>query len=201
MSILQQGVRVFKITSSSKKYFRTIERRWHEVKRIMVIGVSAGVGKSTFAHKLGKALDLKVHHLDALYWKPNWVETSFEEFSEAQKIIVKEDQWIIEGNYSSTFQIRANDADTIIYLELPLYICLYRVFKRWLKNIGKTRPDMGEGCKEKLDWKFIKFIYTTYYPRKRKMIERFQAFQAQEAKKEIITLKSKQDIKAYIEKL
>lgn len=180
---------------------RSVERRWHGVKRIMVIGISAGVGKSTFARKLGKALNINVYHLDALYWKPDWVEISLEEFSKAQQEIVNQRQWIIEGNYSNTFEIRAEHADTIIYLELPLYVCLYRVFKRWLMNIGRTRLDMGEGCKEKLDWDFIKFIYTTYYPRKRKMNERFQSYQALGSKKEIITLKSKQEVHSYLENI
>jgi adenylate kinase family enzyme len=167
----------------------------------MVIGVSAGVGKSTFAQKLGKALKINVYHLDTLYWKPNWVEATIEEFSNAQQDIVKQGQWIIEGNYSNTFEIRAKHADTIIYLELPLSVCLFRIVKRWIKNIGKTRPDMGDGCKEKLDWEFIKFIYTTYYPRKSKMIERFQSFQDTDPKKEVITLKSKQEIKSYLDNL
>lgn len=167
----------------------------------MVIGVSAGVGKSTFAQKLGKELNIKVNHLDVLYWKPNWVEATSEEFSEAQQKIVKQGEWIIEGNYFNTIQIRAKHADTIIYLELPLYVCLYRVVKRWLKNFGKTRPDMGNGCNEKLDWKFIKFIITTYYPRKRKMIERFQDFQAIDSRKEIIILKGRQEIKSYLDNI
>jgi len=168
----------------------------------MVIGVSAGVGKSTFAQKLGEILTINVYHLDAIYWKPNWVEATFDEFLGAQQTIVnQQSQWIIEGNYTGTFEIRAKDADTIIYLELPLYVCLYRVVKRWLQNIGRTRPDMGEGCKEKLDWKFIKFIYSTYYPRKRKMHERFQSFKASGTTKEIIILKSKQEIKSYLDNL
>ncbi|MGG2094625.1 topology modulation protein [Bacillus sp. S13(2024)] len=169
--------------------------------RIMVIGISAGVGKSTFARNLAEILYIPVYHLDAFYWKPGWVEASIEEFSTAQQDIVNQHQWIIEGNYSNTFEIRAEHADTIIYLELPLYICLYRVIKRWLTNIGKTRPDMGAGCKEKIDWDFIKFIYTTYYPRKRKMAERLQFFQSLGSKKVIITLKSKQEINSYLENI
>lgn len=137
--------------------------------RIMVIGVSAGVGKSTFSRRLGEALNIDVYHLDTLYWKPGWVEASLEEFSEAQMNIVQRPNWIIEGNYSNTFDIRVENADTIIYLELPLHICLYRVIRRWITNIGKVRPDMAEGCKEKIDWEFIKFILTTYRPRKENM--------------------------------
>lgn len=167
----------------------------------MVIGVSAGVGKSTFARRLGEALHIDVHHLDTYYWKPNWVEASLEEFSNAQHEVVNQDQWIIEGNYSNTFEIRAEHADTIVYLELPLHVCLYRVIKRRVMNIGKTRPDMGEGCKEKIDWKFIKFIITTYYPRKRKMGERFNSFQSFGQPKDIITLKSKQEIHSFLENI
>lgn len=164
----------------------------------MVIGISSGVGKSTFARRLGEALHIPVYHLDTLYWKPGWVESPLEEFSKAQQKIVNHDQWIIEGNYSNTFEMRAEHADTIIYLELPLYVCLYRVIKRWFMNIGKTRPDMAEGCKEKIDWAFIKFIITTYYPRKKKMEARFKTFQSLGPTKKIISLKSKKEIQAFL---
>ena len=171
------------------------------MKQIMVIGISAGVGKSTFARVLGEALNIHVYHLDTLYWRPNWVEASLEEFSKAQQEIVNQPQWIIEGNYSNTFEIRAKQADTIIYLELPLYVCLYRVIKRWFMNIGKTRPDMGDGCKERLNWEFLKFILTTYYPRKRKMSERLEVLQSLGPTKKIITLKSKQEVHTFIRKV
>jgi adenylate kinase family enzyme len=168
------------------------------MKRIMVIGISAGVGKSTFARELGKRLDLPVYHMDSLYWKAGWIESEPEEFAARQREIVKKDKWIIEGNYNNTFSIRAEQADTIIYLELPLYVCLYRVIKRWLTNLGKTRPDMPQGCTEKMEWSFIKFILTTYYPRKRKMVERLQAHSQNRT---IITLRNKRDISSYLKSL
>lgn len=87
------------------------------MKRIMIVGVSPGVGKSTFARKLGKLLQKPVYHLDALFWKPNWIQASLEEFTEAQQRIVTEEEWIIEGNYNNTFDIRTAYADTIIYLQ------------------------------------------------------------------------------------
>src|SRR5690606_623154 len=121
----------------------------------MVIGVSPGAGKSTFARKLGDTLNINVYHLDSIYWKSGWVESTLEEFEAKQREIVKRGKWIIEGNYSNTFHIRAAECDTVIYIEVPLYVCLFRVVKRWLTNIGKTRPDMAKGCKEKLDWAFI----------------------------------------------
>ncbi|WP_433750169.1 topology modulation protein [Falsibacillus pallidus] len=171
------------------------------MKKIMVVGVSAGVGKSTFAKRLGERLDIPVHHLDRHFWKPGWVQAAPEEFRGAQEEIVKHNQWIIEGNYTATYDMRAEQADTIIYLELPRYVCLYRVFKRFLKNIGRTRPDLGTDCKEKLDWAFLKFIWTTYHPRKVNMKKRFAAFQSHGDEKTIIELKNKKEIEAYFQSI
>lgn len=171
------------------------------MKRIMVTGISAGAGKSTFARELGNILRIDVYHLDTFFWKPGWVQASIEEFSETQMNIVREPEWIIEGNYKSTYEIRAERADTIIYLELPLLVCLYRVFKRWYRNRGRTRPDLGEGCPEKIDWAFLKFICTTYYPRKRKMAARFKAFQSVGSQKTLYQLKGKQEIRSFLEAL
>jgi len=144
--------------------------------KIMVIGVSAGAGKSTFARRLGELTGIEVTHLDRLYWKPNWVEAPSEEFSAAQQQVVQNEQWIIEGNYTGTFTIREPHADAVIYLELPLRVCLYRVLKRRVQFHGKTRDDVGEGCKEKMDKAFLKFIVSTYGARKKKMIERMQRY-------------------------
>ena len=142
----------------------------------MVLGVSAGAGKSTFARRLGEVTGIEVTHLDRLYWKPNWVEAPLEEFSAVQQQIAQNDEWIIEGNYAGTINIRESHADTVIYLELPLWVCLYRVLKRRVQFHGKTRNDVGEGCKEKMDMTFLKFIVTTYGPRRKKMIERMQRY-------------------------
>jgi adenylate kinase family enzyme len=166
--------------------------------RIMVIGVSAGVGKSTFARKLGKYRNIPVYHLDSYFWKSGWVEATHEEFSSAQKKLVETEQWIIEGNYTKTINVRERYCDTVIYLELPLPICLYRVVKRYLTNIGHTRPDMTIGCTEKLDWKFIKFIITTYFDRKKKMMERLETYEMMG--KQVIVLKTKEEIDSYFNK-
>ncbi|HSP23304.1 MAG TPA: topology modulation protein [Planococcus sp. (in: firmicutes)] len=168
------------------------------MRRIIVAGVSAGVGKSTFAAKLREILELPVHHLDAYHWKRGWKEADKEEFKAAQRNIVKGEEWIIEGNYSSTFDIRMAQADTFIYLELPLVICLYRVLKRWLTNIGKTRPDMGEGCPEKMEWEFIKFIVTTYAARKVKMRSRMRHFLESRDGNKVILLSGKKEIAGFL---
>lgn len=149
--------------------------------KIMVIGVSAGAGKSTFARRLGELTGIEVTHLDRLFWKPNWVEAPPEEFSAAQQLVVQQERWIMEGNYAGTVHIREPHADTVIYLELPLRVCLYRVLKRRVQYHGKTRQDIGEGCKEKMDKAFLKFIVTTYSARKKTMMKRMRRY-AEEGK-------------------
>lgn len=165
----------------------------------MVIGVSAGAGKSTLARRLGEELEIEVIHLDRLYWRPGWVESPLDEFRASQQENVQKEKWIIEGNYSNSFDIRAEKADTIVYIELPLSICLYRVVKRWITNIGKNRPDMADGCAEKLDWKFIKFIVKTYNQRKKTMAERIEAFRKK--KKKVYILKSEKEVRSFTMRL
>ncbi|ARI79049.1 P-loop NTPase family protein [Halobacillus mangrovi] len=171
------------------------------MKRIMVMGVSAGAGKSTFARKLGEKLGINVYHLDRFYWEPGWKEASVEDFTRRQQEAMNQEEWILEGNYQSTYRIRADKADTIIYIDMPLSICLYRVFKRWLIHRGKSRPDLGEGCPDKLDFEFIKFIVTTYHARKKKMYKRLQDFQEIGGQKKVIALKGRKAVKTYLENL
>ncbi|MDN7246664.1 topology modulation protein [Planococcus shenhongbingii] len=171
------------------------------MKKIMVTGVSAGAGKSTFAAELGEKLGLPVHHLDSIYWKPGWIEAEPAEFRAAQEKVTAGESWIIEGNYSDSFDIRFAKADTFIYLELPLRVCLYRVLKRWLTNIGNTRPDMAEGCPEKMDLEFLKFIVTTYAARKVKMRERMRKFQEVRPENQIIFLGNKKQINGFLKSI
>ena len=95
--------------------------------KVILIG-SGGSGKSTLARQLGNKLNIKVHHLDALFWKPNWEGVPKEEQRTVQNELVKEDEWIIDGNYGGTMDIRMNAADTIIFLDIHRTICAYRAF-------------------------------------------------------------------------
>ncbi|MCM3662969.1 DNA topology modulation protein [Mesobacillus subterraneus] len=127
------------------------------MKKVIIIG-SGGAGKSTLARKLGEVIGIKVHHLDALYWKPGWKMTGKDEWEEIVLKIIKEETWIIDGNFGGTMDIRAQAADTVIFLDYSTTRCLYGIIKRRIMYHGRTRPDMNEGCPEKLDWQFIKWV-------------------------------------------
>jgi adenylate kinase family enzyme len=84
------------------------------MKRIAIIG-SCGAGKSTLARQMGTILGLEVIHLDSFFWKPGWVETPRVEWRSTVENLVKRETWIIDGNYGSTFDIRLEAADTIVF--------------------------------------------------------------------------------------
>ncbi len=123
----------------------------------MIIG-SGGAGKSTLAKELGALLHIPVHHLDAYYWQPGWNPISREDNIRIQQTIFKSESWIIDGNYGSTMDDRMKACDTIIFLNYSTIRCLYGITRRRIQYRGKTRPDMGEGCPEKLDLQFIHWV-------------------------------------------
>ncbi|MDW8570488.1 DNA topology modulation protein [Staphylococcus shinii] len=161
--------------------------------KIIVIG-SSGSGKSTLSRELSHMLEIPVYHLDKLFWKPNWVMTKKDEQFKIQNSLLDKNEWIIDGNYTGILEERLLSADTIIFLNLPRRICYYRVFKRLLKNFGKTRIDMGKDCKERINLTFLKYIWN--YPKYRKpfLLKKFRKL---ENEKKIFVLNSKKEIKEF----
>ena len=133
-------------------------------KRVMILG-SSGSGKSTMAQRLGERTGLPVTHLDSISWLPGWVEAPKDEFDKKLREIVRGDAWIIDGNYRKwALDERLERADTVIFLDFNRYVCLLRAFKRRIMFHGKTRPDMGEGCNERITWWLVKWIWG--YPKR-----------------------------------
>ena len=105
-------------------------------KRIAIIG-SSGSGKSTLARTLGVRLGLPVVHLDAHFWRAGWVETDKAQWQETVQALAHGERWIIDGNYSSTMDIRLPLAETIIFLDFRAgsACCASR---RWLTYQGRN---------------------------------------------------------------
>ena len=99
------------------------------MKKVLVIG-SSGAGKSTFSRRLSDLTGIEIIHLDKLHWKPNWTEPSKEEWKATLEKAMRGETWIMDGNYSNTLDIRIPACDTVIFLETPPAVCVYRVLKR-----------------------------------------------------------------------
>ena len=163
----------------------------------MLIGC-CGSGKSTLATKLHAITNIPLYHLDQYYWKSNWTETPKEEWEGIVKGLAQKDDWIIDGNYGGTIDIRFDRADTIVYMDIPTVKCLGRVLGRVWKYHGKVRPDMPDGCKERFDFDFIHYVATYNLLRKKSLLAKLSAL---EGKKNIYTIKNDRDIKAFLAKV
>lgn len=128
------------------------------MKKVIIIGCS-GSGKSTLARQLGQIIQLPVVHLDKLWWKPGWETVSREEFDVLHQAATDEPAWIIDGNFSRTLPQRLEKCDTVIYLDFNRLTCISGVLKRVISNLGKVRPDMGEGCPERFSWEFLQWVW------------------------------------------
>jgi adenylate kinase family enzyme len=146
------------------------------MQRIIIIG-SGGAGKSTLAKILGQRLSIPVIHLDALYWQPNWQPTSETEWINIQQKLRQNACWIMDGNYGGTLDLRIEAADTIIFLDFKRSLCLWRVIKRYFRYRGRTRPDMGSSCPEKLDWEFLQWIWTFPKRRRHNLLSKLETYQ------------------------
>ena len=131
------------------------------MKKVMVIG-SSGAGKTYFSQRLAEHLGIDVIHIDREYWRPGWEEPSKEEWKDMLGELLTRDSWIIDGNYSATIEMRLAACDTAIFLDIRRTLCLWRVIRRTLWFYKRTRPDMADGCYERLDFPFLLFIWN--YP-------------------------------------
>ncbi len=110
-------------------------------RRVIVTGL-AGSGKSTFSLALAAKTGLPVIHLDLYFWKPGWVAPSETEWREKQYGVLAGDSWIADGNYHETLDLRLERADTVVFLDMPWWLCTGRAVLR-----GFRMPDeLPEGC-------------------------------------------------------
>ena len=134
------------------------------VQRILVMGAS-GSGKSTLARRIGERLCLPVVHLDRLYWRRNWVEAPETEFVAAVGQAARGQAWVMDGNYTRTLDLRLPRAEAVVWLDLPRHVYFPRAVLRSLRNLGTTRPDIADGCPERIDPRFL-FGWVWDYPRR-----------------------------------
>ena len=159
----------------------------------MIIG-SGGAGKSTLAKEVGTRLGLPLFHLDKLYWGAGWTEPDKGDWEKLQVEVCANSEWVIDGNYGGTLDVRLKACDTVIFLDLPRWLCLFRVLMRPLIYRNTPRPDMAEGCIEKLDFVFLKWIWDYRSERRPAILAKLEEL---EDEKNVYVLDSRRAVKEF----
>lgn len=164
--------------------------------KIAILGYS-GSGKSTLARKLAKYYNAPVLHLDTVQFLPNWMERDKEEGRFITREFMKNESWVIDGNYRCFYQReRLEQADKIIFLNFPRRICFCRAYKRYLKNKNQTREDMAKGCIEKFDLEFSWWII--HQGRTKEIVNHYKEIE-QEYKNKIVVLRNPKEVSEFLE--
>lgn len=125
------------------------------MRRISIIGF-AGSGKSVLARRLASILGIEAIHLDSHFWKAGRIEVSKAEQREIIESLIQPESWIIDGVYADTLDVRFANSDTIIFLDTPVPICLWRIVKRRFEHRESRRPDEVPGFDTKFfDWRYF----------------------------------------------
>ena len=167
------------------------------MKKIIIIG-APGTGKSTLARVLHNITKLPAIHLDLLFWKPGWIETPKAAWIALQQEIIQGEEWIIDGTYQSTVDVRLEAANIVIFLDMARVLCLWRVIKRHLLYWGRSRPDLAKGCPEKITWSYLNKVWNFPVSDREILIKKLYNISDE---KQIIWLTSSGEVSAFLKEL
>ena len=158
------------------------------MKKVIVIGCP-GSGKSTVSRALHNKTGIPLYHLDMMYWNADKTTVEKSVFLERLSTVLEKDEWIIDGNYGSTMELRMTACDTVIFLDYPLDVCLDGIKERR----GKSRSDMP-WIETEEDAEFIEFIKSYNEQQKPKVLELLEKY----SDKNIVIFKSREEADAFL---
>lgn len=167
--------------------------------KFIILGAS-GTGKTTTCRIIGEKLNLKILHLDSVYWKKDWDHISKSDFDKYMKRFLLENiEWAIDGNYSNNrhFDYRLEACDTIVYLDFGIQVSLHGIHERASKYKHMVRDDMAEGCVEGIDQEFLQYV--AFYRNKNILIKAH--IKKYENKKRVLIFKSREELNSWVNTL
>lgn len=167
--------------------------------KVTIIGYS-GAGKSTLARQLGAAYGVPVLHLDAVGWAEGWELRDVEEAQAAVRGFLDDsDGWIVDGNWRRLDGGRRFiEADLVVMLDFPRWRCFWRVWRRFLAARRTVRAGMAEGCPEKFDLAFARWVlHDGRTARERARYERIVADHADKA----VVLRRPREVASFLKAL
>jgi adenylate kinase family enzyme len=128
------------------------------MRRVLVIG-SPGAGKSTLAARLAARLGVPVHFLDRHHWLPGWTYRDAASARAIVRALADTPEWVMDGNFAESFDLRMPRADTLIWLDYPRATCIRRILWRTLRDYRQIKPDLPDGCPEGFDLNTLRFAW------------------------------------------
>lgn len=163
------------------------------MKKVIVIGCP-GSGKSTFAKALHEETGIPLFHLDMMYWNADRTIVEKPVFRQRLSEAMTQEEWIIDGNYGSTMEIRLQACDTVFFLDYPVEVCLEGVRARR----GKTRSDMPwVETENEEDTEFLEFIRSYNAESRPVVLELLKKY----ADKKVYVFESRSEANAFLERV
>jgi adenylate kinase family enzyme len=125
--------------------------------RIAIVGIS-GTGKSTLARSISQVLQIPIIHMDEHIWDVHWRERAIEETERTLRATLQGSSWIVEGYIHPCAKEKLDHADLVLFLDYSGWTAMWGGFCRWWKYRQGKRPEMPEGCIEKLSWKYLQVM-------------------------------------------
>lgn len=162
--------------------------------KILVLG-NSGSGKSTLTITLAKKMNIEYLHLDTLVYKHNWDIPEYEQMELIVNDFIKKENWIMDGNFINNALSRYQECDTIFFLDINRFICLYSVLKRKRIYQGKKRESRSDLVDERITFSYLKWVFIDYYKTSRKKILEFIK---NNPSKKIVIFKNRKQVNNYI---
>jgi adenylate kinase family enzyme len=171
-------------------------------RRIAVIGAS-GNGKTTVARALAARFGAPHVELDALHHGPNWSAPSAEEFRAVVEPHLERDAWVVDGDYTSKLgDLVFERADTVVWLDQPLPLILWRLWRRTLRRIRRAE-ELWNGNRESWRGAFwgreSLFVWTirSYFRKRRTLPARL----ARQPQLQVVRLRSTAAVARFLESI
>ena len=159
--------------------------------RILILGCP-GSGKSTLARAMAARTGLPLIHLDNIWWRADGTHIPREAFDRALDDLMRGEQWILDGDYSRTYEVRVRAADTVIFLDYPEDVCMAGITAR----VGQERPDIP-WTESTLDPELVALVQNYRQDNRPALLSLFQKYPA----KQVLTFTSREEAARWLSEL